>query len=96
MEVTIWFTTRLAIIDTDAETISMKGLVLTYLGKREEGVELVKKGVRLDLQSHICWHVYGLVHKQDRNYEEALKCYTQALKYDPVSSSATHSDCKVD
>lgn len=62
----------------------MKGLVLTYQGKRDEGMELVKKGVRLDLASHICWHVYGLVHKQDKNYEEALKCYTQALKFDPV------------
>lgn len=73
-----------AIADASKETISMKGLVLTYMGKREEGVELVKKGVRLDLSSHICWHVYGLVHKQDKNYEEALKCYTQALKFDPV------------
>jgi N-alpha-acetyltransferase 15/16, NatA auxiliary subunit len=67
----------------------MKGLVLTYQGKREEGLELVKKGVRLDLQSHICWHVYGLVHKQDKNYEEALKCYAQALKYEPVCSSSS-------
>ncbi|KAG8856490.1 hypothetical protein FRB91_000771 [Serendipita sp. 411] len=70
-------------VGNHGETISMKGLVLTYQGKREEGMELVKKGVLLDLQSHICWHVHGLVHKQDKNYEEALKCYAQALKYDP-------------
>ncbi|CCA77834.1 related to n-terminal acetyltransferase 1 [Serendipita indica DSM 11827] len=67
------------------ETISMKGLVLSYQGKREEGMELVKKGLRLDLSSHICWHVCGLVHKQDKNYDEALKCYAQALKYDPAN-----------
>ncbi|KAG9004716.1 hypothetical protein FRB93_010207 [Tulasnella sp. JGI-2019a] len=60
----------------------MKGLVLTNMGRKEEGVELVKKGVRLDITSHICWHVYGIVHKSDRNYEEALKCYRNALKYD--------------
>jgi peptide alpha-N-acetyltransferase len=64
----------------------MKGLVLTYQGKREEGLELVKKGVSLDLSSHICWHVYGLVHKQEKNYGEALKCYSQALKFDSVRS----------
>ncbi|EKM56495.1 uncharacterized protein PHACADRAFT_253657 [Phanerochaete carnosa HHB-10118-sp] len=60
----------------------MKGLVLTHMGRREEGLELVKKGVRLDLTSHIVWHVFGLVQKGEKNYEEALKSYTQALKFD--------------
>ncbi|KAG8970736.1 hypothetical protein FRC03_004118 [Tulasnella sp. 419] len=64
------------------ETTSMKGLVLYNLHKKEEGLELVKKGVLLDLTSHICWHVLGIVHKADRNYEEALKCYLQALRFD--------------
>ncbi|KAG9017506.1 hypothetical protein FRB90_001015 [Tulasnella sp. 427] len=64
------------------ETTSMKGLVLTNLNKKEEGIQLVKAGITLDIDSHICWHVYGIVHKADRNYEEALKCYLQALKFD--------------
>ncbi|KDR72571.1 hypothetical protein GALMADRAFT_252705 [Galerina marginata CBS 339.88] len=64
------------------ETLCMKGLVLTHMGKREEGIDLVKKGVRLDLTSHICWHVFGLIQKADKNYEEALKSYTQALRFD--------------
>ncbi|KAJ7096723.1 NMDA receptor-regulated protein 1-domain-containing protein [Mycena belliarum] len=64
------------------ETTCMKGLVLTHMGRREEGIELVRKGVRLDLTSHICWHVYGLIHKGEKNYEEALKCYIQALRFD--------------
>ncbi|PPQ74842.1 hypothetical protein CVT26_005222 [Gymnopilus dilepis] len=64
------------------ETLCMKGLVLTHMGRREEGIELVKKGVRLDLTSHICWHVFGLIQKADKNYEEALKSYTQALRFD--------------
>ncbi|KAJ7135988.1 NMDA receptor-regulated protein 1-domain-containing protein [Mycena epipterygia] len=64
------------------ETTCMKGLVLTHMGRREEGIQLVKQGVRLDLTSHICWHVYGLIHKGEKNYEEALKCYTQALRFD--------------
>ncbi|KAG8906738.1 hypothetical protein FRB99_006229 [Tulasnella sp. 403] len=64
------------------ETTSMKGLVLTNLNRREEGIQLVKNGVLLDISSHICWHVYGIVHKADRNYDEALKCYLRALKFD--------------
>lgn len=63
----------------------MKGLVLTHMGRREEGVDLVKQGMRLDLTSHICWHVFGLIQKGEKNYEEALKSYTQALKFDRVS-----------
>jgi len=62
----------------------MKGLILTHMGKREEGLDLVKKGVRLDLTSHICWHVFGLIQKGEKNYEEALKSYTQALRFDKV------------
>ncbi|TDL19618.1 N-terminal acetyltransferase A auxiliary subunit [Rickenella mellea] len=64
------------------ETLCMKGLVLTHMGKREEGLELVKKGIRLDLTSHICWHVFGLIQKGEKNYDEALKSYTQALRFD--------------
>ncbi|TFL04261.1 NMDA receptor-regulated protein 1a [Pterulicium gracile] len=64
------------------ETTCMKGLLLTHLGKREEGVELVKKGLRLDLTSHICWHVFGLIQKGEKDYEGTLKSYGQALKFD--------------
>ena len=51
----------------------MKGLFLTHAGRRDEGIELVRKGVRLDLTSHICWHVFGIIQKGEKNYEEALK-----------------------
>ena len=68
----------------------MKGLILTHMGKREEGIDLVKKGIRLDLTSHICWHVFGLIQKAEKNYEEALKSYTQALRFDKVSPVPTY------
>lgn len=60
----------------------MKGLILTHTGKRQEGVDLVRKGIRQDLTSHIVWHVYGLVQKADKDYEGALKSYQQALRFD--------------
>lgn len=74
----------LMLIATLVETLCMKGLILTHLGRRDEGLELVKQGVRLDLTSHICWHVFGLIQKGQKNYEEALKSYTQALRFDKV------------
>ncbi|TFK20657.1 N-terminal acetyltransferase A, auxiliary subunit [Coprinopsis marcescibilis] len=64
------------------ETMCMKGLILAHMGRREEGINMVKKGVRFDLTSHICWHVFGLIQKGEKNYEEALKSYMQALKFD--------------
>lgn len=33
-------------------------------------------------RSHVCWHVYGLLHRSDRNYIEAIKAYKQALRID--------------
>ena len=65
------------------ESLAMKGLFCSHLPDRKgEAHDLIKKGIRADLTSHICWHVLGLYHRADRNYEEALKCYNQALKYD--------------
>ncbi|KAK7439356.1 hypothetical protein VKT23_017581 [Stygiomarasmius scandens] len=60
----------------------MKGLILTHMGLRTEGIDLVKKGMRLDLTSHIVWHVFGLIQKGEKDYAGALKSYTQALKFD--------------
>ena len=36
-----------------------------------------------DSRSHVCWHVYGLLHRSDHDYNEAIKAYKQALKVDP-------------
>lgn len=62
------------------ETLAIKGLVLFTLQQREEGLKLAKLGVRHDLTSFICWHALGIVYRMDRNYEESLKCYAQALR----------------
>ena len=124
------------------ETLSMKGLLLSCMDKREEAHELVKLGLKNDVKSHVCWHVYGcvlvpshnpspreifrrrlsaigapppppsrqpsrdlprtptradrpattsppslprsqsLLHRTDRNYKEAIKCYRMALRID--------------
>uniref|UniRef100_A0A3Q4GPJ1 N-alpha-acetyltransferase 15, NatA auxiliary subunit n=1 Tax=Neolamprologus brichardi TaxID=32507 RepID=A0A3Q4GPJ1_NEOBR len=29
-----------------------------------------------------CWHVYGLLQRSDKKYDEAIKCYRNALKWD--------------
>ncbi|XP_069457340.1 N-alpha-acetyltransferase 16, NatA auxiliary subunit isoform X14 [Ovis canadensis] len=60
----------------------MKGLTLNCLGKKEEAYEFVRKGLRNNVKSHVCWHVYGLLQRSDKRYDEAIKCYRNALKLD--------------
>jgi len=64
------------------ETQAMKGLILNCLGRKEEAYEHVRKGLTNDLQSHVCWHVFGLLQRSDKKYSEAIKCYRNALKWD--------------
>ncbi|UYV72753.1 NAA15 [Cordylochernes scorpioides] len=72
------------------ETLAMKGLTLNCLGRKEEAYDYVRRGLevtslvmsyqeRFDLTR---WHVYGLLQRSDRKYDEAIKCYRNALKWD--------------
>ena len=60
----------------------MKGLLLNCLGRREEADEFVRKGLKKDICSPVCWHVFGLVQRSNRKYDEAVKCFRNAVKWD--------------
>ncbi|CAD6197579.1 unnamed protein product [Caenorhabditis auriculariae] len=64
------------------ETLSMKGLILNCMGKSAEAQDCVKRGLKADLTSYVCWHVYGLVQRSDKKYDEAMKAYKHALNLD--------------
>lgn len=64
------------------ESLAMKGLFLSNLNKKEDGYEHVRLGLKYCLRSHVCWHVYGLLYRADKNYDEAIKCYRNALRFD--------------
>lgn len=66
----------------NGETLAMKGLLMNCMDRKEEAYDLVKRGVKANLRSHVCWHVYGLLYRSDREYEEAIKCYKNALRMD--------------
>eukprot|EP01112_Ceratiomyxa_fruticulosa_P013435 TRINITY_DN3780_c0_g1_i1.p1 TRINITY_DN3780_c0_g1~~TRINITY_DN3780_c0_g1_i1.p1 ORF type:complete len:900 (+),score=223.42 TRINITY_DN3780_c0_g1_i1:541-3240(+) len=63
------------------ETLSMKALILSCMGKKDESMLLAKEGVKNDISSFLCWHSLSIVHKADRNYAEAIKCCRNALKW---------------
>jgi tetratricopeptide (TPR) repeat protein len=65
------------------ETLAMKGLTLSCIdGRKEEAYDLVRLGLKKDMRSHVCWHVYGLMYRADRDYPQAIKCYRNALRLD--------------
>ncbi|TKA79377.1 hypothetical protein B0A55_02849 [Friedmanniomyces simplex] len=68
------------------DTQAMKALILSSQGKSEEAFELCKLALKNAMKSQVCWHVYGLLYRGQRNYEEALKAYRFALRLDPDSS----------
>lgn len=68
------------------DTMAMKALIINQQGKTEEAFALGKEALTADMKSHICWHVYGLLYRHQKNFEEAIKAYKFALKLEPESS----------
>ncbi|KAI0521289.1 tetratricopeptide [Xylaria bambusicola] len=67
------------------DTLAMKGLIINSLGKTDEAFALAKEALTADMKSHICWHVYGILYRHQKNFEEAIKAYKFALKLEPGS-----------
>lgn len=68
------------------DTMAMKALILNAQSKTEEAFALGKEALTANMKSHITWHVYGLLYKANKNYEEAIKAYRFALKLEPESA----------
>ena len=64
----------------------MKALILNSQGHSEDAFALAKTALKNDMKSHICWHVYGLLYRSVKNFEESIKAYRFALKLEPNSS----------
>lgn len=64
----------------------MKALIINSQGNSEEGFLLAKEAIKFNMKSHVCWHVYGLLWRSVKNFDEAIKAYKFALKMAPESS----------
>jgi tetratricopeptide (TPR) repeat protein len=69
--------------------MAMKALVKNAQKKKTEAFELIKKSLFLNMKSFTCWHIFGLLYRSDRNYDEARKCYLHALKHDKDNLNVT-------
>lgn len=68
------------------DTQAMKALIMSNQGKSDEAFELCKLALKNAMKSHVCWHVYGLLYRSVKNYDEAIKAYRFALRLDPDSA----------
>ncbi|KAJ2391049.1 hypothetical protein H4S02_001530 [Coemansia sp. RSA 2611] len=62
------------------ETLAVKGMFLTHLDRKDEGYEMIERGLKINPQSVIGWQVYGIVCRNDQKLAQAVKCYEEALK----------------
>jgi peptide alpha-N-acetyltransferase len=67
------------------DTLAMKALIMNSQGKTDEAFALAKVALQCDMKSHVCWHVYGLLYRAVKNFEEAIKAYKFALRLEPDS-----------
>ncbi|KAJ9602074.1 hypothetical protein H2200_013434 [Cladophialophora chaetospira] len=69
-----------------ADTQAMKALIISHQGHTEEAFALAKTALNNNMKSHVCWHVYGLLYRAEKNYEESIKAYKFALRLEPDSA----------
>lgn len=40
-----------------------------------------------NMSSFTCWNIWAIMNKKDKNYDEAIKCYINAIKFDKDNQS---------
>ncbi|KNC49117.1 TPR Domain containing protein [Thecamonas trahens ATCC 50062] len=63
------------------ETLTLKGIVVDAMGKKDDGEALIVAGVESNPTSFACWNYYGLFCKSHSMYTTAIKAFKNALKY---------------
>lgn len=63
------------------ESLCLKGLLLHHLKKDEaEAKQLIAEGCKVDVKSHVAWHMAGIYNKLIHDYSAAYKAYFNSYK----------------
>uniref|UniRef100_A0AC34QAB7 Uncharacterized protein n=1 Tax=Panagrolaimus sp. JU765 TaxID=591449 RepID=A0AC34QAB7_9BILA len=65
------------------ETLSMKALILDVTGHHPESVELAHRALKNDVKSHVCWHIFGMIKRSDKKYDESMRALKRSLQLSP-------------
>ncbi|KAI8869809.1 N-terminal acetyltransferase A, auxiliary subunit [Ramicandelaber brevisporus] len=69
------------------ESFSLKGLLYSNQKRYDEAKELGKRGTEADPASSLCWHIMGLIHREVKEFEAAIDCFTKACQDQSVNSN---------
>ena len=67
------------------ETLALRGLLLLGIGRREDAMAEVRRGLQAGLTSARCWHAFGLLCRAERKFGEAIKSFKHALRLEPTN-----------
>jgi tetratricopeptide (TPR) repeat protein len=62
------------------ETQAFKALILNGLKRGNEAFDLIKKVLFKNLGNFTCWHVYGMLNRSNKRFDDARKAFLNALK----------------
>ncbi|KYQ93570.1 tetratricopeptide-like helical domain-containing protein (TPR) [Tieghemostelium lacteum] len=65
----------------NVDGLCFKSLIVYNMSKKDEAHDIAKKVLRSNLSNSMAWHTLGFLHKSDKNYSEALKCFRNASKH---------------
>jgi len=69
------------------ETTAFKALIMNGLKKKAEAYELIKKALFKNMANFTCWHVYGILNRSNKKFDDARKAYLNALKSDETNQN---------
>jgi peptide alpha-N-acetyltransferase len=75
------------------ETNAFKALILSGLGRMNEATDQIKKILFKNLTNFTCWHIFGMIHRKAKDYDQARRAYLNALKYNPDNKDVLRDLC---
>lgn len=73
----------------------MQALLFSGIGRQAEALESIKKTLFKNFSNFTCWHVYGIIYRKEKDYEQAKKAYLNALKYAPDNENVMRDLCQM-
>jgi Flp pilus assembly protein TadD len=70
----------------------MKGLILSAQGNSAEAQAVIKRILFKNLTNFTCWHVYGIINRKDKDYDQSRRAYLNALKHNPGNPDSIMRD----
>jgi len=73
----------------------MQALLFSGIGRQADALVSIQKTLFKNFNNFTCWHVYGIIFRKSKDYEQAKKAYLNALKYAPENENVMRDLCQM-